>query len=172
MKHANHLLYWFQKLGQNLVNCSDCVTILYCQYLKSSVGSTAYTNSNLLLTPSLVAFWFFCEQFGNIQASSACSWYALGPGNGGMLNCQNMLSLNVLFELPFNSMGLLYGVCPSWFPLVVLHTKSIFFFHLWCMLRGGVWIRIKSNLFCSVEGQTHFSTSWHAKKSLTLNEHI
>lgn len=66
MKCVNYFLYWFQKLGQNLVNCSDCVTILYCQYLESSVGLMATTNSNLLLTPSLVAFWFICDQFGNI----------------------------------------------------------------------------------------------------------
>ena len=32
-------------------------------------------------------------------------------------------------------------------PLVVLHTKSIISYHLWCMLRDSVWIWMKSNLF-------------------------
>ena len=58
---------------------------------------------------------------------------------------------------------------PYDFPLVVLHKISIIAFHLWCMLGGSVWIWMKSNLFRFIEGQTHFSTSWHAKLSLTLN---
>ena len=33
------------------------------------------------------------------------------------------------------------------------------------MLGGNVWIWIKSNLFRLIEGQTHFSISWHAKMS-------
>ena len=31
---------------------------------------------------------------------------------------------------------------------------------------------MKSNLLWYIEGQTHFSTSWHAKISLTLNDPI
>ena len=30
---------------------------------------------------------------------------------------------------------------------------------------------MKSNLFQIIEGQTHFSTSWHAKMSLTMNQY-
>ena len=66
-------------------------------------------------------------------------------------------------ESSFNSTGLLLGVGPYWYPLVDVHTISIIIFHLQCMLRGGIWIRMKSNLFQFIEGQTHFSTIWHAK---------
>ena len=52
--------------------------------------------------------------------------------------------------------------------LVVLHRKSIISFHLCCMLGGGIWV--KSNLFQFIEGETHCSTSWHAKTSLTHTE--
>ena len=42
---------------------------------------------------------------------------------------------------------------------------------MWCMLRGSVWIWMESSLFWFIsEGQTHFSNSWHAKMSFTLNE--
>ena len=40
------------------------------------------------------------------------------------------------------------------------------------MLGGSVWVWVESDLFRLVEGQTHFSTSWHAKMSLTLTEPI
>ena len=55
-------------------------------------------------------------------------------------------------------------------PLVVLNTKSIFSSYLWWTLGGGVWSWMKSNLFWFIEGQTHFSTSWHAKMRLTIND--
>ena len=59
----------------------------------------------------------------------------------------------------------------SWSPMVVLHTILIISFRLWCMPVGSVWFQMNSNLFRLLEGQTHnFSTSWHAKMSLTLNE--
>ena len=52
--------------------------------------------------------------------------------------------------------------------LVVLHTMSVVSFHLWRMLGFSVWIWMKSGLFWFIEGQTRFSTSWHAKMSLIL----
>jgi hypothetical protein len=58
------------------------------------------------------------------------------------------------------------------FPYVVLHTKSIISFYLWCTLGGSVWIWMKSNLLRFIGGQPHFSTSWHGRMSLTLNEPI
>jgi hypothetical protein len=54
------------------------------------------------------------------------------------------------------------------FPLVDLHIISII--SLWCMLGGNGWIWTKSNLFRYIEDQTRFSTFWHAKMSLTLDE--
>ena len=36
------------------------------------------------------------------------------------------------------------------------------------MLGGSVWIRMKSNLFQLIEGQSHISSSRYAKMSLTL----
>ena len=53
------------------------------------------------------------------------------------------------------------------FPLAVMHTISIFFVHLWCMLGGSVWMWVVSGLVWYIEGQAHFSTSWHTKMSLT-----
>ena len=38
--------------------------------------------------------------------------------------------------------------------------------HLWCILAGGVWFWTKSNLFQSIESQTHFSTCWHVKRRM------
>ena len=75
-----------------------------------------------------------------------------------------------MFDLSSKSMGLSLGVCPLQFPLVVPHTISLISFPLWCALGGNVWIWMKSNLFRFIEGQTHFSTSWHFKMSLTLNQ--
>ena len=46
---------------------------------------------------------------------------------------------------------------PYVFPLVVMHTRSIISFHLWCMIRVRVWK--KSNLLWFIEGQIHFGTS-------------
>ena len=40
------------------------------------------------------------------------------------------------------------------------------------LFRGSVWIWIKSNLFWLIESQNYFSSSWHIKPSLTLNEPI
>ena len=68
-------------------------------------------------------------------------------------------------ELSFNFNGTFWQeLVPFDFSLVVLHTTSIVSIQLWCMLRG-VWIRMKSNLFRSIEGQTYFTTSWHARMS-------
>ena len=73
-----------------------------------------------------------------------------------------ILSLNETFRWEL--------VVPNNFPLVVLHTISIISFHSWCMLEGSVLIQMKRNLLWFIEGQTHLSTSWHAKMSLTVNE--
>ena len=52
------------------------------------------------------------------------------------------------------------------------HTKPIISFQLWRMFGGSVWIWMKSNPVWFIEDQTCFSTSWHAKMSLNLNEVI
>ena len=62
------------------------------------------------------------------------------------------------------------ALVPYNFPLVVLHTISAMFFHVWCMLWGSVWIWMKSNLFWFIEGQAHYSTSWHAKSGWPSTE--
>ena len=63
----------------------------------------------------------------------------------------------------FNSMGhFVRNLFPMFFNWLILH--------LWCMFGGSVWLWIKSNLFRLIEGQTHFSTSWHATVSLTTND--
>ena len=62
---------------------------------------------------------------------------------------------------------------PYDFVWVALHTILLISFHLRCVLGGSVWIRMKSsNLFRFIEGPHHFSTSWHAKMSLTLDDPI
>lgn len=59
------------------------------------------------------------------------------------------------------------------FPVVVLHTKTLIYFHSWCMNRGNVWISTKSNnLFLLIEGQTHCSTPWCVGMRLTVIEPI
>ena len=62
----------------------------------------------------------------------------------------------------------------SWSPFIFHWSFCIqhqrIFFHLWCMLRGGVWLWMKRNLFQFMEGQIQFSTSWHAKMSLIYNK--
>ena len=80
-----------------------------------------------------------------------------------------------LISLSFNLTRLFVGcweLVPYDIPLVVLHTKSIIFFHSWCILGGSVCVWMKRNLFQFIHDKTHFSTSWHAKMSLTLNEPI
>ena len=57
-------------------------------------------------------------------------------------------------ELSFQSMGLgLYQLklVPYDFQLVVLHTKSIIFFHLWCIPRGSSWTWMNSKNFQYIE---------------------
>lgn len=53
------------------------------------------------------------------------------------------------------------------FPLVVLCIISI---KCWCILRGIVRIWKENNMFWVIEGQTHFSISWHAKVSMMLKK--
>jgi hypothetical protein len=73
-----------------------------------------------------------------------------------------LIAFRKLLQLSFNSMELFVG---SW--------SSMNFFPLvGGMLGGIVCIEMKSNLLLFIEGQTHFSTSWHSKMSLTLNEQI
>ena len=71
-------------------------------------------------------------------------------------------------------MALFVGSWPLWHTVGCLaYSIKNFFplaFHLWCMLGGSIWIWIKSNLFWFIEDQTQFSTYWHAKLNLTLNE--
>ena len=57
---------------------------------------------------------------------------------------------------------------PYPFPWVVLHTIPVICLYLWCML----WSWMKSNQFQFIECRTNFSTSWHAKMSLTFNGQI
>ena len=45
------------------------------------------------------------------------------------------------------------------FLLVVLHTVSIITKHLWCLLRGIVWIWMKSYLFCSLRAKLSLAPS-------------
>jgi hypothetical protein len=42
----------------------------------------------------------------------------------------------------------------------------------WCTLGVGVEVWSKHILYQFIEGHIHFSTSWHAKRSLALNELI
>ena len=82
---------------------------------------------------------------------------------------ENWLSLTVT-QLDFSS-----GVGPLWISIdySAYHINNLFSFHLgWCMLGRSVWIWTKSNLCQFIESQTQFSTSWHARTSLTLNEPI
>ena len=75
-----------------------------------------------------------------------------------------------LMKLSLNLLGLSVG---SWSPKIspynVLHINSIISVRL-CMLGGTVRIQMQSNLIWFIERWTHFSTSWHAKICLTLNE--
>lgn len=57
----------------------------------------------------------------------------VSPVNPMLLNI-----LSYIIEPSLNKMGLLVGVVPSDFPLVVLWTTTIFSYHLWCMLGGSV----------------------------------
>ena len=76
-------------------------------------------------------------------------------------------------ELSLDFMGRFVGSWSPTFRWVVLHTISLNSFHLRCILGGSAWIWMKSsNLFRFIEGPNHFSTSWHAKMSLTLDEPI
>jgi hypothetical protein len=61
---------------------------------------------------------------------------------------------------------------PYDFPLVVLDTIPITSFHLWYMLKGSVEFECRGTYFGPLGVQTHFSTSWHVKMSLTLKEPV
>ena len=74
-----------------------------------------------------------------------------------------ILQLNESFCLEF--------FVPYGLPLVFVQTKSIIYFHLWSVLRGSVYIQLDSNLFWFIEGQTPFSTFWHAIMSSTMNQY-
>jgi hypothetical protein len=63
-------------------------------------------------------------------------------------------------------MGLLSDLVPYDFLLVVLYTNLII-----SSIRSGC-SEIVFDFEQFIEGQTHFSTSWHAKMSLTVNEPI
>lgn len=54
-----------------------------------------------------------------------------------------------------------------WFVCIQYQCLS---FHLWYMLGGSVRTWMKNNLFRFIGDQIQFSTSWHAKLSLSLNE--
>jgi hypothetical protein len=69
-------------------------------------------------------------------------------------------------ELSSNSTWLLVG---SW--LFCLHNLPCLV-NFWCTRGGSVEVWTKNILYQFLEGQTHFSTSWHAKMSLTLYEPI
>ena len=83
-------------------------------------------------------------------------------------------TLVLCFHLGYNQWDFFVG---SWSPpkkesfsIGCLYTISIFSFQWWRMFRGNVCIWIKTNLFWFNEGQTHLTTTWHAKMNLTLNE--
>lgn len=56
--------------------------------------------------------------------------------------------------------------------MVIWHTISIICLHLWYMLGGSVRIQWIVGDFWFIEGQSHSSTSWRGKMSLTRNELI
>jgi len=100
-----------------------------------------------------------CLPWENV-ACCQCYWfelYCLGSklaiwvGALGLLNLHKDNGVTLLLNGPFGKESVLYD-----FSLVALHTISIFSFHLWCMLRGIVWIWMKSNLFRSL-GPNSFS---------------
>jgi hypothetical protein len=81
----------------------------------------------------------------------------------------------LLLNGPFGKESVLYD-----FSLVALHTISIFSFHLWCMLRGIVWIWMKSNLFRSLGPnsfsvplvcQNEFDSPWRVENGFCSNVH-
>ena len=78
---------------------------------------------------------------------------AIWVGALGLLNLQKDNGVILLLNGPFGKESVLYD-----FSLVALHTISIFSFHLWCMLRGIVWIWTKSNLSRSIRSKLIFST--------------
>ena len=47
---------------------------------------------------------------------------------------------------------------PYDYPLVALHTTSIIFLYLWCMLDCSIWMWMKSSLFWFTEGQSHLAS--------------
>ena len=99
--------------------------------------------------------------------SSSSSLAKIDPNQTNDSKAQN-LALDIL-EMSFQWIRLFIM---NWFPinftLVVLHTKSKISVNFLCMLGGTICILIKSNLLQFIEGQTHFSTSWHTKMSLTV----
>ena len=72
-------------------------------------------------------------------------------------------------ELYYNGYCFFWELVPMIFHWLICIQNQQFSKIVWCMLGGSVWIWMKSNLFRFIEGQTTYSTSWHAKMSLTLN---
>ena len=71
-------------------------------------------------------------------------------------------------ELTFNSMGFFVRSWSAMIPIAGFFIQSMISFQ-WCILGGGFWIWMKSNLFWFIECQ-NFITSWHAKMIWTLKE--
>ena len=126
---------------------------------------------------------FFCSSAVFFSISSFCSihtkWFISSSCVWSDLLCKRYPSLFIKPNMwvykryPFTSMGnFVSGVRPYGFSIGCFAYNITNFFHLWCMLQGSVWIRLKSNLFRLSEGETFIDTSWHAKMSLTLTPPI
>ena len=79
---------------------------------------------------------------------------------------ETFIKLVHVLELSSNSSWFLVG---SWLFAYKLSMFGKFLVHAW---RGSVEVWTKNILHWFMEGQTHFSTSWHAKMSVTLHEPI
>ena len=96
-------------------------------------------------------FWSFTE----FEKSKSCKsfWWCLLP--------KSIMWVKEYYSYPWIEWDFSLGVGNLWFSVgFFLHTISIISFHLWCMLKGSVWIWMKEQPVLVHWGQTHFSTSW------------
>ena len=103
----------------------------------------------------------------HIKVLQSRSWHGNRPGDSHALGwtvcieCCTRRGERSKIIWPMRDILQFNGTCwrelvPYSFPSVDLHTISIISFYLWRIMCGGsVWIGF-------IEGQTHFSTSWHA----------
>ena len=104
-----------------------------------------------------------CSTQHNITSNSLHRFQMYIMGN---ILLESLCKVSNTLELSFNSTWVLVG---SW--LFCLQNLPCLV-SLWCMRGGSVEVWTKNILYQFMEGQTHFSTSWHAKMSLTLHEPI